>query len=346
MAETKPVSELPKKLEKAFAALSVYFQKQGNELLQKIVVNSSFSVAEQTDYDNWNGGQYGHTVTLHLPATLYFEVLDDAQELGNEIRVGIHKVAQTSGEYIHVVLFELQDDTLPENWRERSGALLEPTPLSVATNADQLGRLWEPHQVRVFLSHKATFKGEAGRLKSCLASLGISAFLAHVDIEPTREWQDEIERALFSTDALVALMTEDFSDSAWTDQEIGIAIGRRVPIVSVRLGKDPYGFVGKYQGVVGRGKTPTQLAAELFDLFLQHSVLHDRLAEWLVRQLENAGSFASANQTMHSLLKLRNATPQLIKRIENAQQANVNVERAFDVQSMLPGLLRKLKGQA
>lgn len=58
-----------------------------------------------------------------------------------------------------------------------------------------------------------------------------------------------IENALFSMDAFVALMTEGFHDSLWTDQEVGVAIGRGVPIISVRLEKDPYGFIGKFQAL-------------------------------------------------------------------------------------------------
>ena len=44
-------------------------------------------------------------------------------------------------------------------------------------------------------------------------------------------------------------MTDEFQDSDWTDQEIGFAMGRKKPIVSVRMGTDPYGFIGKYQGI-------------------------------------------------------------------------------------------------
>jgi hypothetical protein len=50
-------------------------------------------------------------------------------------------------------------------------------------------------------------------------------------------------------DGLVALMTDNFHDSQWTDQEIGYAFARQVPIIAVRLGSDPYGFIGKFQAL-------------------------------------------------------------------------------------------------
>ena len=77
----------------------------------------------------------------------------------------------------------------------------------------------------------------------------MSCFVAHKDIHPTKAWQDEIENALASMDALVALMTENSHDSDWTHQEVGFAFARGTPIIAVQLGKDPYGFIGKFQAL-------------------------------------------------------------------------------------------------
>ena len=50
-------------------------------------------------------------------------------------------------------------------------------------------------------------------------------------------------------DAFAALMTEGFHDSDWTDQEVGFALARGVPVIAVKLGRDPYGFLGKFQAL-------------------------------------------------------------------------------------------------
>src|SRR5579862_5516118 len=102
---------------------------------------------------------------------------------------------------------------------------------------------------RVFLSHKAEVKHKAAELKDAIAPFGATCFVAHADIKPTREWQDEIENALRTMDAFVALLTEKFHKSKWTDQEVGFAIARGVPIIPVKLGTDPYGFIGKFQAL-------------------------------------------------------------------------------------------------
>ena len=79
-----------------------------------------------------------------------------------------------------------------------------------------------------------------------LETRGIHCFVAHIDIEPTREWQDEIESALETCDALAAYLTPDFVISRWCDQEVGFCVGRALPILPIRMGVDPHGFIAKY----------------------------------------------------------------------------------------------------
>lgn len=119
---------------------------------------------------------------------------------------------------------------------------------SVVDEASQR-RIWGEAGYRVFLSHKTEVKKETAELKEQLRMFGVSCFVAHEDIRPTKAWQDEIENALTTMDAFVALLTEDFHRSLWTDQEVGFALGRSVPIISVKLGKNPYGFIGKFQAL-------------------------------------------------------------------------------------------------
>lgn len=127
---------------------------------------------------------------------------------------------------------------------------------------------WEPHHFRLFLSHLSSYKKNVGSLQSALKNYGISAFVAHVDIEPTREWQDEIEAGLFSMDALAAILMDGFQKSKWTDQEVGVAFGRGVLVVPLIHGLNPYGFIGKYQGLKTEGKTVKQVADEIFKVLV------------------------------------------------------------------------------
>jgi len=115
----------------------------------------------------------------------------------------------------------------------------------------EVKHLWTDGFVRLFLSHLSIHKVAVAELKSELEAFGISAFIAHEDIRPSLDWQNEIELALHSMHALAALLTQEFHGNDWTDQEIGVAWGRRVLVLPDRLGIDPYGFIGKVQGLSG-----------------------------------------------------------------------------------------------
>jgi nucleoside 2-deoxyribosyltransferase len=68
-------------------------------------------------------------------------------------------------------------------------------------------------------------------------SLPLDDLTGLTNIEPTKEWQNEIEAALSTCDALVALLHPGFHVSMWTDQEIGYAMGRGIPVYSVGFGQ-------------------------------------------------------------------------------------------------------------
>lgn len=131
----------------------------------------------------------------------------------------------------------------------------------------QMPKIWaEDDKVRVFISHLSKEKTKATRLRDCLANYNMNAFVAHEDIEPTLEWQVQIERALTNCELFVSLHTPEFAKSHWTQQEIGYAVGRGVKIIAVRMGEDPIGFIQKNQALSRGEKTADQLSEEIAKL--------------------------------------------------------------------------------
>lgn len=338
-----PEFELPRKMEKVLAALSVYYKQQGKSILQRLLVNSPYHVYEEWCYDGWDGGTYGHAIYFQVPAPIYYEIIDNLSDVAQELREKINGISNVQGECITEVFLELQDDPTLENWRENSGTLTHAKPATIITSEDQLLKLWKPGFLRLFLSHKAEYKELATQFKEAMDSYGVSCFVAHEDIRPTKEWQNEIEKALFSMEVLVALMTKSFSDSPWTDQEIGVAIGRGVPTVPVRLGIDPYGFIGKYQALSGANKSAKVLAKEVYELLWGKSALKPRLIDSLVTRLETSNNFGDANFLINYLERIETTSPIIIDRLEKAFKENRQVREAFKVQRKLPDLLKRLR---
>lgn len=198
---------------------------------------------------------------------------------------------------------------------------------------------WTPGYLRLFVTHVSADKEYAYSLQVALAQFGISAFVAHTDIEPTKAWQDEIELALSTADALVALMTPGFHESRWTDQEIGFAMGRSILIVSVRLGHDPYGFIGKFQALDGQGVQSDATVRRLFDILLQHKRTRTRMKEGLVTLFETSETFQNAKDRMTLLEGISEWPEPLRRRIRDAPQSNNQIGDAFGVPERITQLL-------
>lgn len=124
--------------------------------------------------------------------------------------------------------------------------------------------LWEhTTDFKLFVSHISKDKDKAMRLRECLKPYAISAFVAHEDIEPTKPWETEIRRGLFCMDALVSLHTKGFSQSNWTQQELGFALGRGKKTIALRMGEDPTAFLSREQAVLLKGRRAEGIAKEI-----------------------------------------------------------------------------------
>jgi hypothetical protein len=223
--------ELPRNIERYLAALSKIYGQEGHKQLQETIVNSQIRIHEGWSYDGWDGGIHGHALYLTIPETLYLGLVKQRDDFQGKIREDINKIHNIQNEFIDQVFLEME---IPEeqDWRKESGLLLTGQRDILPETQN---RIWGNKGYRLFFSHKSEVKKETAELKKDLKLFGVSCFVAHEDIHPTREWQNEIENALFSMDALAALMTEEFHNSNWTDQEVGVAFGRGVPIIVIKL---------------------------------------------------------------------------------------------------------------
>jgi hypothetical protein len=142
---------------------------------------------------------------------------------------------------------------------------------------------WKDGYLRVFISHLSSNRERMSALKTSLSHWGISAFIAHEDIKASREWRDEVEAGLETMDVLVAVVEPGFKESDWCAQEVGYALGRKVDIIPLRAGLDPFGFFGKYQGIQVKGKLPDRVANEVAQALLNKPHHRLRLLQCIAR---------------------------------------------------------------
>ena len=224
----------------------------------------------------------------------------------------------------------------------------------IHSEADRLGKLWGPGAIRVFLSHKAEYKEMASGIKDRLSAYSIASFVAHEDIEPMREWIGEIEVALSSMDVLVALLTDKFSESNWTDQEVGIAIGRGVPVIPVRLGKDPYGFIGKYQAIseFNSNSSAAKIGDAICKIILKSDKIsvakkgltRDSIVDDYIARVAQSGSFARSNDLAQHLPNLKTLSASQEEALVRAFNENYQVRYSFDFGAEIAPSLKRLTG--
>ena len=120
------------------------------------------------------------------------------------------------------------------------------TPIADASGT-RMDELWGDaslRRTRVFLSHRAQDRKSVSAVADRLRERGHKTFVAHDDIRATKQWRNEILYALNTMTHFVGLITDDFHEGSWTDQEIGYAFARTdVKRIFVKLADcDPRGL--------------------------------------------------------------------------------------------------------
>lgn len=204
--------------------------------------------------------------------------------------------------------------------------------------------LWGGTGLRVFVSHSHIDREQASELKTQLNLLGVQAFVAHEDIEPTRQWLDEMRMALDSMHVLAALVTKDFKSSSWTDQEVGYAIARDTPVIPVKLGLTPYGFMGDVQALRGKDAEPAWAKAVVRFAFGQSNLAVACFRSFL-NAIENCPRYKVADTLLDEILPMVDEwTPKREKRFVERYNSNSQIYEA--VRHRSASFLTKLNQQA
>ncbi len=328
------MKSLEKDIDKIIRNLIDVFDEQSNRKLVEILKGAEPEL-EQVGYDNFDGGRYFYTLHLHLPPKIYAGI-GDHEKIKLIERELIEKIQFHIRGYLNQ---HLQDVIIsPAVKTEASGRTVKPE-----IKPDMKLAFWEENHFRLFMSHISDFKQEVSDIQRFLKNSGISAFVAHEDIEPTREWLIEIDNALSTMDAMCAFLTPGFKESNWTAQEVGIAIGRKKLVIPVRKGIDPFGFIGRYQGFEGLKATAAEIASAISNILISHEMTATKMADCLVQLIEIANSWESVRANMKILEKSPVLNTTLVRRLEKALISNEKVAEAFGVPAKIEYLKNKFK---
>lgn len=112
-------------------------------------------------------------------------------------------------------------------------------------------RVYKTGKLKVFISYSSKDRRIAAKLKDALSEFGLECFLAHDNLKVSDEWKTKILNELNACDIFIPLLSQNFKESEWTAQEIGLAISRpNVLVLPLRIDSTlPYGFNAHLQAV-------------------------------------------------------------------------------------------------
>ena len=153
-----------------------------------------------------------------------------------------------------------------------------------------------------FISYSHVDREYARQAKQVLEEVGVTAFLAHEDLEVSEEWKERIIEELKICDFFVPLLSKDFRRSKWAPQEAGFIASRpevRIAPLSID-GTIPFGFIEQFQS--GRIRKD-RVTHELLVIPLARQEPRAFLPA-LIKIAVDARSFRSAERRMRPLVPL------------------------------------------
>ncbi len=187
--------------------------------------------------------------------------------------------------------------------------------------------------IRVFVSHSSEDRGMAVDLEKAMRELRMRPFLAHRDIEVGKSWREAIRKEIAKCDMLVALVTPNFRESEYTDQEVGAAWVLEKSILAVLAGKaEPTGFITDLQGARYDRNHPPNTAGEIMRFALSEIHGEERVVDMLTEMLAKSESPQEAEYLATILITEQikhGLTVEQYKSIKSARRSNAHVDKSF-----------------
>lgn len=316
------MNELEMQVDHYLEILQCQYHEDENYDLEKIVVNAKPDIT----YDDY----YNRNLMLSLPKELYLNIRSKKTEIETKLFENYNQLIVESEHRISRLNITMSPSN--KDWRDESGMLLSDNRM-VAPSVEK--RIWGDSPLHVFFSYTKSNFELVLNIKDELNKLGIFCFVAEKDIPASERWEKNIEEALISMHFMVVFLSGDYHESEWTDQEIGYAISKNIPIISVALGKEPYGFLSRFQAMkCDVGNLSNRLFNKLTDMDYEHGV--ELKINGAVYSLCNAKNYYEANKAAKILFQHKKISDKQVENIVNAYNSNNQVSGAHEIKNGNP----------
>ena len=292
--------QLPDKIVSYLKRLKTEYDQYEDEFFSNIVSSAKVFIRKPPKtYENFGEYSYGYDIVFFLPASIMEKIdLRKEKSYREKIHKDLGRCEDVEDEFFKNVFFACENENDEEY---RQAVSLADRPRIDPETLD----IWKPGRVRLFISHRDKHKKEAKNLAELLEGYGISPFVAHEAIGPMTTWQHEILKGLETMEVMLTFITDDFHKSVWTNQEIGFALARNIPILSLKLEKtDPKGFVSGEQALKGNFERPSDSAPEIYKLLEKKLDDKKRLQSALITAFVESPSYYDTRDRFDRLNKV------------------------------------------
>ncbi|MBU4246309.1 toll/interleukin-1 receptor domain-containing protein [archaeon] len=213
----------------------------------------------------------------------------------------------------------------------------------------------ETKPLKIFLSHADRDKLLASKIKAGLGTYGLNVFLAHEDINPTSDWSAVLIDELEMCDIFIALLTPNYKEADYPDQEAGIAYYMTTKynkvILSLSTERTPHGFLCKFQSLkideflldIGKGK-PFHFCKAVLTALYENKLCKERIKTSLIDTFCNSHSFEQSSRTIYMVYRLLHPkllTSEEADRLVDAALINCQIYGAAGVIERLKTVVEK-----
>ncbi len=196
--------------------------------------------------------------------------------------------------------------------------------------------------IRIFLSYSSKDANVlAGSIKTNLENFGLEVFVAHDDIEPSTEWQEEIIRNLNSCDIFMPILSTGYPHSEWTDQESGMALALHKCIVPLKIDIMPYGFVAIYQALKFDKNNIDESCNQILSAIINRKEFGEDVKNCLIKSFANSFGFVDANNKSRIIESLENLNANQINEIVRASLINSQIHDGWASAPMVRRFFKK-----
>lgn len=178
-----------------------------------------------------------------------------------------------------------------------------------------------------FVSYASDIKRLAGRIKKYLDEYGFGCFLAHENIEPQLKWPKEIEDNLEKCDLFLPLLTPEYRDSFYCQQETGYAYCNGVEILPILISDEPMGLIYDLQGIKFEKKRFEESCWKIVDHVARNPSLSEPILDALIKEFGKSTGYDEACEKANKILNEFDFTPAQVKAIKRHIKENPQINR-------------------